>query len=155
MIHAGNLNEQIELIKQKIRYDSLFIEKDTFWTNRNLIDKLHVNTEGFVEPAMVCVYYSTMVQDNEGNSCCNKIVFILSAKKIFCNIDLNEDPDLSWISNEISVTNTLKIELLDSRTSQAFGSNATEGVVLIILKDKKFIKKIKKYFKQKRKAVSD
>lgn len=151
MTATKDLGEQLELIKVKAIFDANFVEKDTFWSNANLRKKLSISDTS--SSPMICVYSKTMIKDSQGNNCPDKIVLLISGKKHLYSLDLNEDPELISIVKELTPKNVLKVDVFFENSEAIFGSKATEGGLIIRIKDKHIEKTLKKYFKQKVKTA--
>lgn len=151
MTATKDLGEKLELIKAKVIFDADFVEKDSIWSNADLAKK--VSTSDVISP-MICVHSKTMIQDSQGNRCPDKIVLLISEKKGLYPLDLNKDPQLISIIKELTNENVLRVDMFFKNSESIFGSKVTEGGLIIRTKNKHIDKKLKRYFKQKRKAAS-
>ena len=125
---SENEIQQIKLIKEKIKSDSIYSK---------------------FQPKIITHNTPTITNeavDENGNKCGGKILFILwYSKKESIHLDLNTKPQLSSILEKINPENTKSIWFaFDEKAKSVYGNQAQFGFVQIEVRDKKIKKLIKK-----------
>ena len=125
---ADNESEQIKLIKEKIKSDSIYSEfKPKIITH----DTPTITNE---------------VVDANGNKCGCRILFVLRySKKKSIHLNLNSKPKLSSILEKLNNKNIEKIWFVfDKKAEAVYGTQAECGFVEINIQDRKLKKLIEK-----------
>ena len=122
---AESKSERIDLIKQKLISDSIYVE------TKPIINTVHGRINSH--------------EDKDGNYCGCKISFILAPKRKggFYNLNLNSRPNLIDVVNSLDETNVENIFYILENDNPALRPSGICGVVKMTTKDDELIKSIK------------